>query len=110
MGAIIDDEILYAADTLLFTNEGAPILPSVHARPVSLHAESLRALKAYLDLVFVPGHGAPVTDRAARERDLGNRIAYIEAIAASPGIALDEAQKNCDPQFLGNSWHEENYR
>jgi glyoxylase-like metal-dependent hydrolase (beta-lactamase superfamily II) len=110
LGAIVDGRVLYAADTLLLTNEGAPILPSVHARPVSLHAESLRKLRAYLDLCFVPGHGAPLTDRAARERDIENRLAYIEAIAATPGIGLEEAQKDCDPKFLGSVWHEENSR
>jgi glyoxylase-like metal-dependent hydrolase (beta-lactamase superfamily II) len=109
LGAVVDNAILYAADTLLFTNQGAPILPSVHARPVSLHAESLASLEAYLDLVFVPGHGAPVLDRAARARDLGNRIAYIEAIAARAGISLDEAQERCDPKFVGSAWHEENF-
>lgn len=110
LGAIIDDRVLYAADTLLFTNEGEPILPSVHARPVSLHAESLRKLRSYLDLRFVPGHSAPIDDRGARERDLENRLAYIEAIAAFPGIGLDEAQRGCDVKFLGSEWHEENCR
>jgi len=110
LGAIVDGEILYAADTLLLTNGGAPILPSVHARPISLHADSLRALRPYLNLVFVPGHGAPLTDRAARARDLDNRLAYIEAIAAKPGLSLEEAQADCDPKFLGSAWHEENWR
>jgi glyoxylase-like metal-dependent hydrolase (beta-lactamase superfamily II) len=29
----IDRRVMYAADLLLFTNEGEPVLPSVHARP-----------------------------------------------------------------------------
>lgn len=110
LGAVIDGRVLYAADTLLLTNEGAPLLPSVHARPISLHAESLRKLRSYLDLRFVPGHGAPIDERAARERDLENRLAYVEAIAAAPGISLEEAQQGCDPKFLGSAWHEENCR
>jgi glyoxylase-like metal-dependent hydrolase (beta-lactamase superfamily II) len=110
LGAIVDGRVLYAADTLLLTNEGAPILPSVHARPISLHAESLRKLRSHLDLLFVPGHGAPLADRGDREADLANRLAYIEAIAASPGIGLEEAQRGCEPKFLGSVWHEENCR
>ena len=110
LGAVIDGRVLYAADTLLYTNDGEPILPSVHARPVSLHAEAVRRLGDYVDLTFVPGHGAPVTDRGARERDLANRLSYLEAIAASPGISLDDAQAGCRPRFLGSAWHEENWR
>ena len=108
--AVIDGRILYAADTLLFTNEGEPVLPSVHARPVSLHAEAIRRLGRYLDLPFVPGHGAPVMEKAARERDLANRLAYLEAIAADSGIDVDAAQVGCAPKFLGRSWHKENSR
>lgn len=110
LGAIIDGRILFAADALLFTNEGEPVLPSVHDRPVSNHAEALRLLKSHLDLVFVPGHGAPVTDRSLRERDLSNRLAYIEAIVSRPGIDLEEAQSACEPKFRGSEWHEENWK
>lgn len=106
----IDGRVLYAADLLLFTNEGEPVLPSVHARPVSLHADALRKLRGYLGMTFVPGHGAPVMDRATRERDLANRISYVEAIASEPGIGLDEAQASCSPRFRGSEWHEENWK
>lgn len=106
----IDERVMYAADLLLFTNEGEPVLPSVHARPVSLHAEALTQLRYYLDMVFVPGHGAPVLDRSRRERDLANRISYVEAIASHPGISLEEAQASCSPRFLGSAWHEENWK
>ena len=106
----IDGRVMYAADLLLFTNGGEPVLPSVHARPVSLHADALKKLRGYLDMTFVPGHGAPVPDRAARERDLSNRISYVEAIAARPGIGLEEAQASCSPRFLGSEWHEENWK
>lgn len=110
LGVSIDDRILYAADLLLFTNDGRPVLPSVHDRPVRRHAEALRRLVPYLDRLFVPGHGAPVYGRAARERDLSNRLAYVEAIAARPGLSLEEAQAACEPRFLGSEWHEENWK
>lgn len=106
----IDRRVMYAADLLLFTNDGTPVLPSVHARPVSLHADALRKLWGYLDMPFVPGHGAPVLDRTTRERDLANRISYVEALAGKPGIGLDEAQASCSPRFLGSEWHEENWK
>lgn len=108
--AVIDGRILYAADTLLFTNQGEPVLPSVHGRPVGLHAEAIRRLWNYIELPFVPGHGAPVMDKPARERDLANRLAYLEAIAASPGIDVDAAQAGCTPKFIGREWHEENWK
>jgi glyoxylase-like metal-dependent hydrolase (beta-lactamase superfamily II) len=108
--AIIDARIVYAADTLLFTNDGQPILPSVHARPVSLHIEAIHQLERYIDLTFVPGHGAPVLEKEARKRDLANRLAYLEAINSEPGIDVDEAQLKCTPKFRGREWHEENWK
>jgi len=108
--AVIDGRILFAADTLLFTNEGEPVLPSVHGRPVGLHAEAIRRLWSYIELPFVPGHGAPVMEKPARERDLANRLAYLEAIAANPGIDVDAAQVDCTPKFRGREWHEENWK
>jgi len=107
--AIVDGRMLYAADTLLFTNEGEPVLPSVHARPVSLHAEAIRRLVQYIELPFIPGHGAPVMEKAARELDLANRLAYLDATGASPGIDVDAAQVRCQPKFRGREWHEENW-
>lgn len=108
--AIVDGRVLYAADTLLFTNEGEPVLPSVHARPVSLHAAAVRQLERYVELPFIPGHGAPVIEKSARERDLANRLAYLDAMVASPGIDVDAAQVRCQPKFRGREWHEENWK
>lgn len=110
LGVLLDERVFYAADLLLFTNDGQPVLPSVHDRPVERHAEALRRLTPYLGYLFVPGHGAPVASRLARERDLANRLAYIEAIAARPGLSLELSQAACEPKFLGSSWHEENWK
>jgi len=63
------------------------------------------------DLVFVPGHGSVMADRGRRERDLRNRGRYLSAIAGAPGgISFADATAGCDPPFLGEAWHEHNYR
>ena len=61
-------------------------------------------------LVFVPGHGAVMGEKSFRERDLANRRRYLAAIAGAKGrVSLKEATAGCEPPFLGEAWHEENY-
>ncbi|MBU0929191.1 MAG: MBL fold metallo-hydrolase [Spirochaetes bacterium] len=114
MAIVIDGAWLYAADSVLLTNDGRPLLPSVHSRPVSRHIEAIDWLSARADLVFIPGHGAVMTDGAARRNDLANRRRYLSAIASAserPGrsIAFEDAIAGCEPPFLGKEWHGHNY-
>jgi glyoxylase-like metal-dependent hydrolase (beta-lactamase superfamily II) len=111
LAVTIDGRWLYAADAILLTNDGRPLLPSVHARPVSLHLEAIDWLAGHSDLVFIPGHGSVMQDQGGRERDLANRRRYLAAIAATTGpIGFEEATAGCEPPFIGREWHEENYR
>lgn len=111
LAVIIDGVWLYAADALLLTNDGGPLLPSVHSRPVSTHLKAMDWLGERVAMVFIPGHGGVLSDRPARERDLLNRKRYLEAIAKASGdISFEEATAGCAPPFQGRSWHEHNYR
>ena len=111
LAVIIDSVWLYAADAVLLTNDGRPLLPSVHSRPVSRHLDAIDWMADHAGLVFIPGHGAVMTDRAVRERDLGNRRRYIAAIAGADGaVSFEGATAACDPPFIGREWHEHNYR
>ncbi|MCX7024821.1 MAG: MBL fold metallo-hydrolase [Spirochaetes bacterium] len=115
LAIVIDGTWLYAADAILLTNDGAPLLPSVHARPVSKHMAAIDWLRERADCVMIPGHGAVLAGRAAIERDLDNRRRYLEAISGaveSGGgrISFEDAVAGCDPPFLGREWHEHNYR
>lgn len=111
LAVLIDDTWLYVADSILLTNEGAALLPSVHGRPISLHIEAIDWLMKRSDRSFIPGHGAILRDRAAREKDLENRRRYLVAISgAKGGITFEEATASCEPPFIGREWHEENYR
>ncbi|MDP3180162.1 MAG: MBL fold metallo-hydrolase [Spirochaetaceae bacterium] len=125
LAVLVDDLWLYVADAILLANDGRPLLPSVHSRPVSRHLEAIDALDRLTRYIFIPGHGSVMSDRKERERDLRNRRLYLTAIAsAAPasaasgavasgpaaGITFDEATAGCDPPFLGREWHEHNYR
>lgn len=111
LAVVVDGAWLYAADAILLTNDGRPVLPSAHSRPLSLHIEAIDWLRSRASLVFVPGHGAVLRDRGDRERDLANRRRYLAAIAGAGGrIGLEEAMAGCEPPFLGQAWHEENCR
>ena len=133
LAVLVDDRWLYVADAVLLANDGRPLLPSVHSRPVSRHLEAIDALDRLTSYIFIPGHGSVMSDRKERERDLRNRRLYLTAIAsaaggsaaapgssargtAAPGstepagISFDEATAGCDPPFLGREWHEHNYR
>jgi glyoxylase-like metal-dependent hydrolase (beta-lactamase superfamily II) len=110
LAILVDDTWLYVADTVLLTNDGRPLLPSVHSRPVSRHVEAIDRLIEMSRYVFVPGHGSVMGDRAGRERDLANRRRYLSAIAEAKGpISFNEATAGCEPPFLGKEWHEHNY-
>ena len=111
LAVVVDGAWLYAADAILLTNDGRPLVPSVHSRPVSRHIDAMDWLSDRADLVFVPGHGSVMADRGRRERDIRNRRRYLSAIAGAPGgISFADATAGCDPPFLGEAWHEHNYR
>lgn len=110
LAVLIDDRWLYVADAVLLTNDGRPLLPSVHSRPVSLHLAAIDWLQGQSSRAFIPGHGAIIGDRARREADLANRRRYLEAIARSGAISFETATQGSDPPFLGREWHEENCR
>ena len=110
LAVVVDGAWIYAADAILLTNDGRPVLPSVHSRPVSLHLQAVDWLAARTGLVFVPGHGAVMGEKSLRERDLANRRRYLAALAGAKGrVSLKEATAGCEPPFLGEAWHEENY-
>jgi len=110
LAVLIDDRWLYVADAVILTNDGRPLLPSVHSRPVSLHIAAIDWLGGQCSRAFIPGHGAILGDRARREADLANRRRYLEAIARGGPISFEAATAGCVPPFLGREWHEENCR
>ena len=110
LAVLIDDRWLYVADTVILTNDGRPLLPSVHSRPISLHIAAIDWLGGQCSRAFIPGHGAILGDRARREADLANRRRYLEAIASGGPVSFEAAIAGCDPPFLGREWHEENCR
>jgi glyoxylase-like metal-dependent hydrolase (beta-lactamase superfamily II) len=108
---LIDEGWLHAADSILFGERGQPLLPSVHARPVAKHLNAIDRLLGMTERDFIPGHGPVLGERASRERDLRNRRRYLAALVAAPeGIGFAEATAGCEPAFLGEAWHAENWR
>ncbi len=111
LAVLIDGTWMHVGDTLLLSNDGRPILPSVQAKPIGKHLAALRGLLARSGLRFIPGHGGILAERAERERDLRDRIAYLEAVESAKGdISLAEASRGLSRPFLGEAWHEENCR
>lgn len=108
----INNKYVHIGDELLFSNSGEPLLPSIDFnRFVERHFESLMKLKEYSHYTLIPSHGTVISERKDIERDIANRIAYLNAILNnSRKLTYEEATKECDCSFLHQEWHKNAYR
>ena len=103
---LIDDKYVHVADELMFSNKGAPILPSADPGCIKRHAESLERLKAFNSYIFLPGHGPEFSGTGKINRELDSRLAYFNAILSSSGqLTYAEASRDCGCEFLHSEWH-----
>ena len=111
MFTIINDAFVHVADDVMTSNEGIPLLPSVHADNANKHIESLELLKHYSSHTLLLSHGNAVKGESEILSGIKDRQNYLKAIASSlEPISIDEALKNCNCDFLHKEWHEYVYR
>lgn len=108
----INKKYLHIADELMFSNDGEPLLPSVDFHSsVTRHLESLKKLQAYSHLTMIPAHGRVFRGKETIEREINNRLAYLQAIESSTRqLTYEEATEQCDCEFLHPEWHKNTYR
>ena len=103
---LIDDKYVHVADELMFSNEGAPILPSADPGCINRHVESLERLRAFNSYIFLPGHGPELSGPEKINRELDSRLAYFNAILSSSGqLTYSEASRDRGCKFLHSEWH-----
>ena len=111
MFTIINDRFVHVADDLMTSNEGIPLLPSVHVDNAQKHIESLELLKGYSASTLLLSHGNALSGHSAILQAINDRQKYLRAIANSEQpISVDKAIQDCDCDFLHKEWHEYVYR
>lgn len=100
---------LHIADELIFSPEQEPVLPVADPDCLESHIESLNRLKDYSKYTFLPAHGLPFSGAEEIERQIDQRLAYLNAISnAGREISFEEASRNSGG-FLHSEWHKYNY-
>lgn len=103
---IINNTFIHVADDIMASNEGIPLLPSVHISNVKEHIESLELLKKYSSYTLLLSHGNALTGESAVLKAIKSRQDYLQTILDSEKpISIEKALENCDGEFLHKEWH-----
>ncbi len=106
----INDEFIYIADELIFSNTGEPILPRIKKNDVVNQYISVHNLKKYSTYTFIPGHGAIINEQSLIEEEIKNVCRYLcEILSNDDKITVEEATKDCTCNFLNKEWHDNLY-
>lgn len=76
----IDDNILYVADELIYSEDEILILPQVTKENMINHFISVYNLSKFSQATIVPGHGPAITDSAKVEQDIKNICHFLSEI------------------------------
>jgi glyoxylase-like metal-dependent hydrolase (beta-lactamase superfamily II) len=102
---IIDDRYVHAADNLMASNDGIPILPWAPFDKVSEHIRSLEKLGEFKTHTLLLSHGKSITG-ASVSVEVDHRQRYLQAVLEGEGvISYAQAAENCSCDFLHNEWH-----
>jgi len=104
----INEQFLYTADEILYSNDGQPLLPGLEGRGViKRQLKAWNKIKDYQALTIIPGHGSAI-EGSALLKDIQNRSAYAQSISEADGsITYEEAVRNCDCTFLQIDWFDD---
>lgn len=106
MFTIIDEKYIHVADDVMESNDGRPILPSVHVNNAQAHIESLELLKTYSSYTLLLSHGNAIVGKSKILEGIKQRQTYLKAIVCnSELITIEQALVNCDYDFLHKDWH-----
>ena len=107
MFTVINNQFVHVADDLMTSNEGAPLLPSVHVDNAKKHFDSLELLKCYASCTLLLSHGNALSGESEILSAISDRQSYLEAITNSPQpISIDAALQDTRCDFLHKEWHE----
>ena len=88
------------------SNDGRPILPSVHVNNAQAHIESLELLKTYSSYTLLLSHGNAIVGKSKILEGIKQRQTYLKAIVCnSELITIEQALVYCDYDFLHKDWH-----
>lgn len=107
---LINERYLHIGDLILQDPHSAPILPAVEPPLLTTHMRALEDLRQYLDYAFLLSHGPIIHDRAIKQREIDDRLRYLDALLAHPTkISYADATHACQQTYLHAEWHEAYY-
>jgi glyoxylase-like metal-dependent hydrolase (beta-lactamase superfamily II) len=103
---IINNKFIHVADDLMASNEGIPLLPSVHISNVKEHIESLELLKDYSSCTLLLSHGNALTGELTILKAIESRQKYLQKLLINENpISIEKALEDCECDFLQKEWH-----
>jgi hypothetical protein len=88
------------------SNEGIPLLPSVHISNVKEHIESLELLKDYSSCTLLLSHGNALTGELTILKAIESRQKYLQKLLINENpISIEKALEDCECDFLQKEWH-----
>jgi glyoxylase-like metal-dependent hydrolase (beta-lactamase superfamily II) len=106
----INEEFLYVADELIFSNTGVPILPRITKNEIINLYISVHNLRKYSNFAFIPGHGRVIYEQSSIIEEIKNVCRYLcEILSNDERITVEEATKSCTCTFLNKEWHDNLY-
>jgi len=103
---IINNKFIHVADDIMASNEGLPLLPSVHISNVKEHINSLELLKNYSSCTLLLSHGNALTGESTILKAIESRQHYLQAILSNDKpISIEKALEHCECDFLHKEWH-----
>lgn len=110
MLTLINDKYLHVGDELMFSNEGASVIPLVGKTKIKRQLNSLEKLKQFTSYNILTSHGQTDQDESELIKQIDHRIKYLKAIDESnEKISFEKAMEDNGPLFLHPEWHETIY-
>lgn len=106
---MIDDDILFCGDLLIFNKYGIPSIPYIDEN--SSPAEHIKSLKMLYEMklnLLIPGHGHPIVGSREIKRQIEDRLYYLEAIQSVTKKGLHECLKRGRQIVCGEEFHAKN--
>ncbi|MDF2945308.1 MAG: hypothetical protein K0S01_4166 [Herbinix sp.] len=106
----INEEFLYVADEMIFSNTGEPVLPRITKNDIINLYISVHNLRKYSKYAFIPGHGKIIYKQSHIIEEIKNVCRYLcEILSNDEKITVEEATKKCTCNFLHQEWHDNLY-
>ncbi len=106
---IINGKYVYVGDDIIFNYKGEPLLPFCADLDAIAHINSLQTIKSLVkNCILIPSHGPISNNKEDIEKDINNRIAYLNYITNNKGTNYLDFNKDTNIKFSDYEWYKNN--